>query len=215
MSGDILSGDGDLCFGKHLYHVKRTIAHPAQSPSDAVSYTDVQGTFTDRKSAEQAAREALFAEGYERNRFTIFEIRESNTPLQEWKYGDGVYVFAVAPEGEVFTVAVDTTENDMGLERNGCRKTEWPSWYVLETTLHSKAHGDRPARVCGMYRTHKSARAAALHWLLRDGTTRADFATFEVADQMSRLWPAQVVVRAVGHDGEICTVSVVRQQVQG
>jgi hypothetical protein len=101
---------------ENLYHVVWTITDYHKDRSGAVQKTNIFGTYTDLHSAKTAAFNALSAEGYEADWFTTFDRHEDHTKQETWKHGDGTMVYAVAPEGEVFTVTLQTTPNTLGVE---------------------------------------------------------------------------------------------------
>jgi hypothetical protein len=100
-----------------LFHVKRTITDFHEDKSGATRTTDVLGTFTDLTAAKNAARSALASEGYMKDDFEKFEVKNETDP-EEWNHGDGVLIFAKAPAGQEFEVRLDTKPNVGGLRGN-------------------------------------------------------------------------------------------------
>jgi hypothetical protein len=108
---------------EYLYHVKRTITDFAEDKSGATRVIDVLGTFTDLAAAKDAARSALASEGFTKNDFVVFEVKDETSP-EEWKHGDGCLVFAKAPRGQEFDVRIDTKPNVLNLKANASGEVE-------------------------------------------------------------------------------------------
>lgn len=104
-----------------LYHVKRTITDFAEDKSGATRVTDILGTFTTLSVAKVAAREGLASEGYIRDDFGTLEVKDN---VENWTHGDGVLVFARAPNGREFEVSIDTTPNPLNLKGNESGEVE-------------------------------------------------------------------------------------------
>ena len=106
-----------------LYHVKRTITDFADDKSGATRTTDILGTFTSLPAAKAAARAALASEGYIKDDFESFEVKDE-TNFEDWKHADGVLVFAKAPRGQEFEVRLDTKPNSSNFKGNSDGEVE-------------------------------------------------------------------------------------------
>ena len=94
-----------------LYHIKRTITDFNPSLTNHGYTVDILGTYTDLALAKEAARSALFSEGY---LASDFEIYNENNGDENWVHGDGVKVYAKAYAGQVLEVMIDTKPNTEG-----------------------------------------------------------------------------------------------------
>ena len=102
----------------NLYHIKRTIIDPSQDLTNSARTVDILGSYTDLPSAKYAARTALLSEGYLAD---DFEVYQENNGKEDWKYGEGVRVYAKTFAGQTFEVRIDTKPNVGRFEgKEGC-----------------------------------------------------------------------------------------------
>ncbi|KAF2404065.1 hypothetical protein EJ06DRAFT_553008 [Trichodelitschia bisporula] len=187
-----------------LYVIKRTLTD-RKDPSGTSHKTAVKGVYTSLGPAKAAAASTLADEGYERAWFPEYAVR-GETP-GDWPYGDGVIVHAVAPEGEEFSVAIDTVANELNLQGD-----EQGLWAVRRELIDYDADrsGDRrETQVQGAYKTQEAANAAAKQILLGDALTPADWEEYDEFQEGEEWdWGDEVIVHAVGTGGENILVYV-------
>jgi len=193
-----------------LYHVKRTIIDFARDNSGATQTTDVFGTFTSLAAAKAASRSVLPSEGYSKE---DFEQYEENDVTEDWKYGEGVMIFAKALSGEEFEICVDTKPNVLRFKGNASGEVEGHLHYVIQTTIYynnDSSGSIQTTEVEGTYPTRKAAREAAKNALLDDAVKKESFARYEEIDAEKDEWPYgdDVWVHAVAETGENFKISV-------
>ena len=200
-----------------LYHVVFTSSHFKHDPTAEVQKVRVCGTYTSIKAAKAAAHQTLFHAGYEREWFKILDVRTSETT--DWKHGDGVVVYAEAPEGEIFIVSVNTTKDSLGVKSNEEGKIDIDLYHVLQTTIfyNKDASGAlRETNIEGTFKTYNEARVAAKSILLNeeDGLTKESWAEYDELplEENTWEWGDNVVVHAVGLNGENVILTVVKEQ---
>lgn len=201
-----------------LYSVIFTCSKLKHDPTSQMQKVRVCGTFTSLKAAKAVAHRTLFDAGYEQDWFPIFDARAD--AVENWKWGDGVIVYAEAPEGDVFTVSIDTTANMLGLQGGvDDHKVHEPLFHVLQTTIHydEDASGSvRDTRIEATFRHYKNAVTAAKVILLNyeDGIRPESFAEYDVLPEGERDWEygTNVIVHAVGLNGHNVLVSVVKEE---
>jgi len=203
---------------KSLYHILFTTSHLEHDPNGQLEKVRVCGTYTSLPKAKAAAHKCLFDAGYEQEWFTTFDAYQHDSTTA-WPHGDGVMVYAVAPGGEIFKTSVVTTANVMGFKGNEDGKVDATLYHVLQTTIYydSDSSGEkRETNIEGSFLTYKEARAFASKVLLShaDGLTPRSWAVYEEAGKDDADWEygENVVVRAVGDNGENIMVSVVMAQ---
>ena len=133
-----------------LYHVKRTIIDLAEDKSGATRVTDIEGTYTDLSAAKTAAQHALASEGYLASDFDTLSLK---TAEGSWTHGDGVLVYAKAPAGQEFEVAIDTKPNTLNLKGNAAGKVEGVLHYGM---IHSHVCEDLPDNGMQLFRQPSS-----------------------------------------------------------
>src|SRR5947209_7579362 len=99
---------------EQLFHTVLTVVDYHHDTSGSTRHVHVLGTHTSLQAAKSFALEALELLGYEPSDFAQYASRR-DTPPGEWKYGDGVMVFAKAPRGQEFLIGLDTTSNTESL----------------------------------------------------------------------------------------------------
>ncbi|KAM6513774.1 hypothetical protein FALCPG4_014989 [Fusarium falciforme] len=119
-----------------LYHTVLTLIDYHEDPSGAARSVYVLGTHSALKAAKAFAISALQGLHYEPDDFTEYAVRSS----EPWEYGDGVFVFARAPAGQVFLIEIDTTLNNESLLASPDGTVVIPQGsdrlhYVLQTTV--------------------------------------------------------------------------------
>lgn len=197
---------------EHLYHVFRTMIDYHHDPSGATQDTTVYATYTDLTAAKEAAKVALFSEGYEQEWFTTFDVLDKP---EEWTHGDGNVVYAQAPEGEVFIVGIKTALNTQQLEGSASHEVEGELDHVVQTIIHyskDRCGADRETEIPGTFRTYDEAKNFAATCLLDEEVTKDDFEEYDEYDEQDD-WPfgPDVVVHAVGKNGDNSVVSVIKK----
>ncbi|OCK85857.1 hypothetical protein K432DRAFT_285901 [Lepidopterella palustris CBS 459.81] len=198
--------------GDMLYHIKRTMVDIKNDATGALQKVDILGTFTDLSKAKAAAKNALFAEGYEKEWFTEFEVKDG----AEWKHPDGTFVYAKAPDGETFTVALETTPNTLALMGDADGKVvEKQLFHVLQTTIHynvDRSGANRETSLEGTYTTFEDAKNAAMGCLLDEDVRKESFVEYDEYDgQEDWAFGEDTMVHAVGVGGENYLVAIIRK----
>jgi hypothetical protein len=98
-----------------LFHTTLRVVDFRTDPSGATQTVFVLGTHTDLAAAKVFSQTALQGLGYEFSDFTEYKTHANLAEGEEWKYGDGIIVHAVAPAGQVFEVGLDTKPNTEAL----------------------------------------------------------------------------------------------------
>jgi len=199
-----------------FYHVILTSSRFKRDPTSEVQRVRVCGTYTSIKAAKAAAHQALFDAGYEQEWFTVFDSRTHETT--NWKHGEGVIVYAEAPEGEIFTISISTTVDTLGVKGNEEGKIEIDLYHILQTTIFydkDASGGLRETNIEGTFKTYDEARAAASTVLVNeeDGVTKESWAEYDELPVGEKDWEygENVVVHAVGSNGENILLSVVKE----
>ena len=205
-----------------LYHILLVISNIKHDPNSEVQKVRVCGTYLDLDRAKAEAHRVLFEAGYEREWFTTFDAQRNSDPTT-WTHGDGVMVYAVAPEGEVFIVSLDTTANvnkwKCSSEDDG--RIARPLFHVLETAIYydkDESGESRKTHVLSSHEKYDEARKAASTALLsaEDGITKKSsrWAEYDSLPLKETDWEfgENVVVHAVGQGGENVILSVVEAQ---
>jgi len=195
-----------------LYHVKRIMVDHKNDPTGALQKVDIRGTYTDLSNAKAAAKNALFEEGYEKEWFTVYDVRDGQ---DDWKHGDGFFVYAKAPEGEVFTVGLETAPNHAKFIGNDAGKVESEMYHVLQTTIHyniDRSGASRDTSLEGTFRTFDEAKKAALTCLLDEDIRKENFVEFdEYTGQDDWAYGEDTMVHAVAQGGENSLVQVIKK----
>lgn len=193
----------------NLFVVKRTILDP-KSPTGLTFDISLPATFTDLQAAKSEAKALLSKEGYDIKFFTPYEVKSDTS---DWKYGDGVIVFAKAPSGEVFKVEIDTVQNSVGLQSDDSGKIQRPLCHVVQTLIEYDSDRSGSARytiIEGTYADREQARDKALQVLLDTDLTREDFVEYdEYTGSTEGPFGPDVIVHAVKDGGENVLVSVI------
>jgi hypothetical protein len=205
------SSNGDL------YHVLFTLSHLKRDPTAELQKVRICETYTSVKAAKAAAQRLLSDAGYEPQWFKVFEIRDSETT--DWKHGDGVVTYAGAPEGETITVSISTTNDRLGLKGNKEGKVDIDLYHILQTTIFYDKDPSgtlRENNIVGTFKTYDEAREAARFMLINeeDGITKESWAEYDelLPDEKTWEWGDDVIVHAVGYNGENVLVSIVKEE---
>ena len=192
-----------------LFVVKRTILDP-KNPTGLSFNIALPATFTDLQAAKVESKALLSKEGYDTEFFTPYEVKSDPS---DWKYGDGVIVFAKAPSGEMFKVEIDTVQNSAGLQSDASGKVQQPLYHVVQTLVeynNDRSGSERRTVVEGTYADQGQARDQALRVLLDTYLKREDFIEYdEYIDSTEGPFGPDVIVHAVKEGGENVLVSVI------
>jgi len=202
----------------NLYSIILTTSNIKHDPTSEIQKVRVCGTFTSLQAAKAAAHRCLFDAGYEQEWFTTFDTQKSHG--EKWTHGDGVIVYAVAPEGDTFVVSIDTTPNKSGWKSNPeDHRVEAALYHLLQTTVYydkDAAGGARETEILSTFTSYDQARKAAETALLsvEDGIKEEDWAEYDAIPANEKDWEfgENVVVHAVGQSGENILLSVVKEQ---
>jgi len=208
----------------NLYHVVFTTSHlQKHDPYGQGEKVRICGTYTSLPKAKAAAHSCLFDAGYEQEWFTTFEANTHDHPSSSapWPHGDGVMVYAVAPDGEIFTTRVLTSPNTQGFKGDEYGKVDGgdPLYHVVQTTIYydiDDTGEKRDTNIEGTFRTYAQARKFASTVLIHpeDGLTKESWSSYEELGAKDTDWDygEEVVVHAVGENGENVAISVVKGQ---
>lgn len=193
-----------------LFHTTLTVIDFHEDPSGAKHSVYVLATHAKIEAAKAFAAKALHQLNYEPGDFEEYAARSST---EEWKYGDGVLVYARAPAGQVFQVGIKTTPNNESLLSNPDGTIVLPKGaellhYVVQTTIDynkDRTGCEQEAEIEGSYSLRADALAAAKKCL-----EPADYAEYDVREEMAGEWPygEDVIVHAVSETGQNYTVAV-------
>jgi hypothetical protein len=196
---------------ENLYHLKRTMIDYHKDPSGATQDVRICRTYTDLHAAKAAARYALFNEGYEMDWFPTFEYHSEES---SWKHGDGIMVFAVAPDGEQYTVGIETAPNALNLKGNNQGQVEKELFHVLQTTIFTDKNpsgASRETNIEGTWESYEAAKLAADKVLLDADVSKDSFVKYdENVGKCDWKYGDDVVVHAVGVNGDNILVSIVK-----
>jgi len=196
-----------------LFHIKRTLINLKEDPAGAAQEVDIKGTYTDLAAAKAAATKTLFEEGYEREFFSIYDVKGKHEG-DVWKHGDECQVYAVAPESGIFKVEIETAENKLGFVGDADGKVNQDLYHVLQTTIHynlDRSGARRDATIEDTLDTVEQARQRALTVLLDEDITKESFERYD-ENRGQEDWPfdEDTMVHAVGAGGENYLVKVIR-----
>ncbi|RDW59405.1 hypothetical protein BP6252_12492 [Coleophoma cylindrospora] len=99
-------GDSSGIVTAHLEYVLQTTIFYNKDRTGSAQITEVQGTFSTRKAAIEAAKVALLDGDVTKEDFAEYDEKDEDIAAIEWPYGEDVYVHAVLSTGENFLVAV-------------------------------------------------------------------------------------------------------------
>ena len=121
-----------------LFHTVLRVIDFHTDTSGATQSVYVLGTHTALDAAKSFALHALQGLGYEESEFKEYKTHANLPSGEEWQYGDGVVVHAVAPAGQVFNVQLDTKDNTESLPEGEGNTLKLPVGhdhlhYVLQT----------------------------------------------------------------------------------
>ena len=206
------------------YHILITSSHLTKDPNQQVEKLRIVGTYDSLPLAKAAAHRALFDAGYEAEFFKAYGVSadffdKQDIPVQD---RDGLLVFAVAQDGTIFQVRIVTTPNDAEWTHQFedgriCKEL----YYVVQTTASyrdcSESKNSRVHNIKGVFDSYEEARKSALSALanVADGMTKESYAQYDevAANETDCGYGENVLVHAVGQDGENLLVSVVKGQV--
>jgi len=202
---------------ENLYHVILETSNITHDPNSERDKVRICGTYTSLPAAKGAAHRCLFDAGYEQEWFTTFDTQHKGGT--KWTHGDGVIVYAVAPEGDTFATSIATTPNIFAIKGNAEGKIEGELYHVVHTTIFydwDKSGGLRQTNVLGSYESYAKAKAAAHIALLNkeDGLSAQSWAEYDEIPAGATDWEygEDVVVHAVGAGGENIWLSVMKGQ---
>jgi hypothetical protein len=199
-----------------LYHTTLTVIDYHTDTSGSTRTVYVLNTHTTLEAAKAFAGRALQTLNYVAEDFTEYEQR-ATSPVETWKHGDGVMVYARAPAGQEFLVGLDTKPNTESLAAGVDSTLKLPDptahlHYVMQTKTdynQDKSGAFQTTEIEGCYVHRADAIRAAKNCLVGE---RADFAQYDERDsvEMTGQWPfgEDVVVHVVAQTGENYTVAV-------
>lgn len=210
---------GDPAVPEQLYHTVLTVVDYHHDTSGSTRETHVLGTHTNLPAAKRHALMALDSLGYHQDDFGDY-VTHADVPAEEWTHGDGVMVYAKAPRGQEFLVALDTKPNTEALAAGDKEQgtltlpdsEDDHLHYVLQNRTdynQDKSGAYQTCEIQGCYASRDRALAAA-RTILQD--SRMEYAQYDERDDIESEggWPfgEDVVVHAVAQTGENYTVAV-------
>ncbi|KAH8904160.1 hypothetical protein BR93DRAFT_171032 [Coniochaeta sp. PMI_546] len=198
-----------------LYHTLLTVVDFHDDTSGYTRSTFPLGTHVSLPAAKEFAAHALEKLNYKPDDFAEYAVRTPST-AEDWKYGDGVIVYAKAPAGQEFQVRLDTTTNTENLPAGGPGETpKLPTGsahlhYVIQTRVdydQDRSGGLQTTEIEGVYVHRRDALEAAKQMLSGD---RSEFAQYDEQKELGEQWPfgVDVVVHAVAQTGQNYTIAV-------
>ncbi|KAK1760253.1 hypothetical protein QBC47DRAFT_408339 [Echria macrotheca] len=201
-----------------LFHTVLTVIDFHVDTSGSTQNVYVLGTHTTLEAAKTFSYTALEGLGYSEDDFVEYETR-AKVPLENWKHGDGVMVYAKAPAGQVFKVSIDTKPNNEQLPEDPVKHVPvLPKGfdhlhYVLQTKIDynlDRSGAIQQTEIEGCYVKRADALAAAKN-VLAD-MDRDYFSQYDERDKTGEDddWPfgEDVIVHAVAETGENYRVCV-------
>lgn len=206
---------------ENLYHVIYTTSHlsPLEDVNDQVEKVRIGGTYTNLGAAKAAAHRTLFEAGYEKEWFVEYDTKQDEFVAHGIKRRSGLAVYAKAKDGTIFRVGIATTPNVHAFRDDEDHKIHRPLYHVVQTSVmysEDDSGESRETNVEGSFLKYEDAKKFAGVVLLNEenGLTKASFAQYEEAgpDETDCGYGENVLVHAVGQNGENILVSVVRGQ---
>ena len=199
-----------------LFHVVLTSSHFKTDVNSDVQAVRVCGTYTSLPAAKSFAHRCLFDAGYEQEWFTDFRTQHGGELLD---HKNGAIVRATGPGGEVFTVNIDTNSNLFALKANDAGRIDSPLYHVVRTIVHyydDESGQTRETDIQASFISYDEARKFALSSLINeeDGVGKDSYPEYEEAGpgELDCGYGENVVVHAVGQNGENFLVSVLKSQ---
>ncbi|KAH8702549.1 hypothetical protein BGW36DRAFT_356664 [Talaromyces proteolyticus] len=201
---------------EQLYHILFIISHLQKDPNGKYQKLRIPGTYISLASAKSAAHQCLFDAGYEREWFETYETSQANGNNED----DGQVVHAVATDGSTYRVRILTTPSIIGkpvsTHEDGRITTDL--YFVIQAKTKLEEEGNsRDINIEGIFTSYGDAREYALRVLLDagNGLDKESFAQYEETGpgQADCGYGDNVLVHAVGNNGENFLISVVKGQV--
>ena len=202
-----------------LYHVVFTIAHLSHDVFAEVEKVRVAGTYTSLKAAKAAAHRLIFDAGYEVEWFTDYLTQPTEFEQHKVDHRDGLMVYAKARDGTIFRVTLLTAPNTRGFPGDEEGKVDIPLFHVLQMNVKysiDDTGATRETNIEGSFESYEDARRYASELLLSEdeGITRDSFAQYDEAKapDIDCGYGENVIVHAVGNDGDNILISVLKEQ---
>ncbi|PHH89451.1 hypothetical protein CDD83_6037 [Cordyceps sp. RAO-2017] len=202
-----------------LYHTILTVIDYHKDRFGAIRLVFVLGTHVNLDAAKAFSIRALEKLNFVPDDFEQYAVRSlDKLPVERWIHGDGVLVFARAPAGQEFFVAITTTPNNELLPTGSDGEPVLPQGikslhYVLQSTTDynkDRTGSAQTTEIEGAYLHRKDAFIAA-----RKTLDEKQYVEFDTRDDenMADEWPfgEDVVIHAVSETGqnEVVTVKTV------
>lgn len=193
----------------NLYIVKR-IFIDSKNPVEPTFDIALPATFTDLQAAKKEAKNILGKEGYDPEFFTVYDVQRE---AKNWKYSDGVVVYAEGSPGEVFIIEIDTVPNMLEHSVDGTSRIQQPLYHVLQTTIeyNNNCPGfERYDILKGAFATRERAKQYALQELLDAGVEKKVFVEHEkYTDGTESRFGPDVIAHAIKEGGQTVLISVI------
>jgi hypothetical protein len=202
-----------------LFHVLFITYHLQKDTNAVIQKLRVTGSYTSLAAAKTAAYSCLFDAGYEKEWFSQYEVHHDSN--------DGKIISATSPDGTTFSVQIlnsvlddDEPQGTSKLWNYTVEEHDQRISTELYYVIHVKTHYDdeqlREINIEGTFITYTAAREYAKGVLLNpsDSIDTKSYAQYDEAgaDQRDCGFGANVIVHAVGVNGENFLVSVVKSQ---
>lgn len=202
-----------------LFHVLFITYHLQKDPNALIQKLRVTGSYTSLAAAKTAAYSCLFDAGYEKEWFSEYTVHHDSN--------DGKVVSATAPDGTTFSVQILNSVLDEDAPQGTSKlwnyiveehdqRISTELYYVVQVKTHYDDEQLREINIEGTFLTYNAAREYAKTVLLNpaDGIDTKSYAQYDEAgpDQRDCGFGANVIVHAVGVNGENFLVSVVKSQ---
>ncbi|VUC28258.1 unnamed protein product [Clonostachys rosea] len=207
----------DTFIPEFLYHTCLTVDENNVQTLEDIPRRYVLASHGTLEAAKQSALKALATLGYEEADFAVYKARPD--VAEEWEYGNGVILYAKAPAGQEFFVAIDTKLNieDLPALPDGSlllpRGTDHLH-FIIQTQIKYSADRSFSSEIQGAYLKRNDAVEAARWCLLGESSDpKSDYAQFDIkADLEPKAdWPfgEDVLIHAVANTGENYLISLV------
>jgi hypothetical protein len=205
--------------GDSIYHVKRTAARRTNHLRPGIYEFDVCDSFTDYFSAVRLAY-TLELMGTPSANLRIY--CQEDFAAEDWTYGLGCLVHALADNGDVFTIEIEVEDGKVGTLGDEYGRVYWPLFFVVKAEIYRDAadmateeRGDGfwryESRIQSSWTTPRSARLSAEGAWSKGKVRVEQFQKYDAFhDGRVSTWGSNVVVSAVDNAGRYIFIAVLR-----
>ena len=205
-----------------LNHVILTTSHLQKDPNSQLEKLRVIGAYTSLSAAEAAAHRVLFEAGYEGEMFKVYEAKPKSPSTEHHQsVQTRLEVHAEVEDGTIFEVYILSTPNHIKtITASEDGRVLQDLYHVMQTgvSYNDAEHGhERAHNIRGSFLSYEDASQHARQVLLdaKTGVSRDSYAQYDEAEPGEKDcgYGENVLVHAVGTDGENILISVVLGQV--